>query len=215
MARIDTIDKLASKIDRDLAWRKKELIALNSHAETHRDNKHILRAVFPLICAHYEGFLKKSAEIYLQHVSDLRIPLIELKHAFAPFILKSEFMRCDGSKRASVRAQVIANYAEVLNIPMIISDPKSFIDTESNPKPDVLTEILESLAVDPSSFQTKFTFINDSLLKSRNAIVHGEFCDVSFNEFQDVMNTTLEIMEEIKDLLLDSSINAVYRKTVV
>lgn len=214
MSRIDTIDKLNCRIDRDLAWRKKELIALNSHAETHRENKHILRAVFPLICAHYEGFLKNSAAIYLQHVSDLRIPLIELKHAFAPFLLKSEFFTCDGSKRASVRARVITGYNNFLNTPMIIPDPKSFIDTESNPKPEVLIEIFDSLGIDSSSFHTKFTFINDSLLKTRNSIVHGEYCDISFREFQEVMSTTLDIMEQIKNILLDSSVNAVYRIAV-
>ena len=129
MSNIDTIEKLSTRIDKELAWRKKELIALNSHAETYPENKHILRAVFPLICAHYEGFLKNASCIYLQHVSDLKIPLAQLKNAFTPFMLNSEFTACNGSKRASVRARVISGYHDILNGPMIVTDPKSCIDT--------------------------------------------------------------------------------------
>lgn len=212
MSKIDTIEKLSSKLDKELAWRKKELITLNSHADIHQDNKHILRAVFPLICAHYEGFLKNSAALYLQHISDMSIPLVELKNAFAPFTLNSEFTTCDGSKRATVRARVINEYNDILAKPMIVPNPKACIDTDSNPSPDVLTEILESLAIDATPFYTKFTFINDSLLKNRHSIVHGEYCDIPFEEFKQVLSTTLELIETIKDLLLDSSTNALYRK---
>lgn len=212
MSKIDTIEKLTSKLDKELAWRKKELITLNSHVDIHQDNKHVLRAVFPLICAHYEGFLKNSAALYLQHISDMNIPLVELKNAFAPFTLNSEFTTCNGSKRATVRALVIKEYNDILTKPMNVPNPKACIDTDSNPKPDVLIEILESLAIDTSLFHTKFTFINDSLLKNRHSIVHGEYCDISFEEFKQVLSTTLEIIENIKDLLLDSSTNALYRK---
>jgi hypothetical protein len=63
-----------------------------------------------------------------------------------------------------------------------------------------------------SKYKSKLTFINDSLLKNRHSIVHGEYLDIHFDEFKQVLNTTLEIIETIKDLLLDSSINAFYRK---
>jgi len=212
MARIDTVDKLTARIDRELSWRKMELINLRSLVDQNQSNKHIIRAAFPLICAHYEGFLKKAAALYLQHISDLMIPLIDLKHAFAPMSLSAEFTECKDSKRGTVRARVIAGYNTALQTPLIVSNPSAFIDTESNPKPDVLKEILESLAIDSTPFHTKFTFINDSLLKNRHDIVHGEYCDIPYTEFQDVLSTTLDIIENIKNILLDSAINAHYRK---
>ncbi len=212
MSKIDTVDKLTLKLDKTLAWRKKELITLHSHAHSNPDNCHLHRAIFPMICAHYEGFLKEAACLYLTHISDLELPLNTLKSVFTPLLLSSEFSACKESKRTTVRSKVFCEYEKISDQPLSISNPRIFIDTESNPTPDVLTEILESLAIEVTPFQTKFNFINDSLLKNRHAIVHGERLDINYQELHTVLNTTLDIIELLKNQLIDSATNMRYKK---
>ncbi len=211
---LNTVAKLSAKIDKDLIWRKKELIFLKASSESVSDNCYILRASFPMICAHYEGFLKCAATYYLTHISDKNIPLKKLKNVFVPYALNSEFTTCNGSKRITVRAGVTKKYNEILSSPLNVASPKSFIVTDSNPSPTVLTEILESLALNSTIFDTKHTFINDSLLKNRHAIVHGEYREVTCDEFKDILSTTLVILEDIKELIINAAINKEYLKSV-
>jgi len=72
--KIKSIEKLQNVLDSDLVWRKKELIDLKLLIHS-SDNPVFRRAGFALISAHFEGFVKFSANMYMIYVSSQNIPI--------------------------------------------------------------------------------------------------------------------------------------------
>lgn len=58
--KIKNIEQLEEILMSDLAWRKKEMLSLRLLVEKDSVNESILiRAGMALLCAHFEGFIKK------------------------------------------------------------------------------------------------------------------------------------------------------------
>ena len=64
-----TVENLQDALQQELAWRKKEISDIRaSTVQADDTDKHVFRSGQVLLCAHWEGFLKKGVEIYLDHV---------------------------------------------------------------------------------------------------------------------------------------------------
>lgn len=61
---VKTIENLEELLTQDIAWRKKEMLSLKILVEHDEVNEPILlRAGIALLCAHFEGFVKKSFKL--------------------------------------------------------------------------------------------------------------------------------------------------------
>lgn len=64
--KIKTVEQLEELLVQDLAWRKKEMISLKILVEKDKVNEPILlRAGIALLCAHFEGFIKRASNCYV------------------------------------------------------------------------------------------------------------------------------------------------------
>ena len=65
-------EQLGDALDADIAWRRIELRTLSNNVKAAKDEKlkTALRVGIVLLYAHWEGFIKTSAENYLIFVSD-------------------------------------------------------------------------------------------------------------------------------------------------
>lgn len=69
--KIKTIEKLEDLLMQDLAWRKKEMVSLKILVDKDEVNEPILlRAGIALLCAHFEGFIKRASNCYIGYVSE-------------------------------------------------------------------------------------------------------------------------------------------------
>ena len=70
--RIHTLEQLIDFVDADLAWRKKELSCFKKTVDKAelRHEKALLRGAIAILYAHWEGFIKNTAEAYLSFVAD-------------------------------------------------------------------------------------------------------------------------------------------------
>ena len=62
--KIRNIEQLEEELTKDLSWRKKEMLSLKILIEKDSVNENILlRAGMALLCAHFEGFIKKGIQL--------------------------------------------------------------------------------------------------------------------------------------------------------
>ncbi|MGK7630639.1 MAE_28990/MAE_18760 family HEPN-like nuclease, partial [Salmonella enterica] len=90
----------------------------------------------------------------------------------------------------------------------------SAIQTESNLKSHVFDNIAKSIGVSVEHFNTKYNFIDESLLKRRNCIAHGEYLDIDANEWRNLSKETLTLMRTFKNEVLNNASTRKYLKPV-
>ena len=87
MSKINTLDKLVSKIDRELSWRKVELTEIYFDLQAQSDQpdntqQRFIKYGIVLLYSHWEGSVKTIAEYYLNYVSCQKLNYKELKRNF-------------------------------------------------------------------------------------------------------------------------------------
>lgn len=210
--KIKTIEKLQDVLDDDFAWRKKELIDFQMMTHSTK-NRTICRMGLALLCAHFEGFIKKAANYYIVFVSSQNIKISELKINFAAISCKGSFNSCSETNKISVYSSILHNFIdcyENLNFRVHYSQESPIINTGGNPSSLVFKEILNSIGLDFSIYETKQKYIDTDLLSNRHGIVHGEKVFITETEFDETLKNILEIMEQFKDQILDAAINERY-----
>lgn len=209
------LEAFVDALDSDLAWRKKELISLQQLIERERCNELVLlKAGVSLLCAHFEGFIKYASNCYIAYVSSLSIPYVELKNNFSAIYMRKAFDSCANSKKHSVHAALLDKFCCMGNrvFRINVSSDNFPISTHSNPSSVELKEILCSIGIENEIFETKKQYIDFSLLEKRHRIVHGEYILVDKDDFYEVLNIVLDLMDKYKSLLEFSSENNAFYK---
>lgn len=82
--KILTEENLFDFLDENISWRKKEIVYY--HTSIVRANKSVnsvlLRGAIPLMYAHWEGFIKESANAYWRYVTNRRLIYRKLPRTF-------------------------------------------------------------------------------------------------------------------------------------
>lgn len=215
--KIKDIEELEDYLIADLAWRKKELISLKILVENDRVNEIILlRAAIALLCAHFEGFIKKAANGYVAYVSGQNIKYEELKDTFAAIKMQKEFLECSKSEKNSRHAKLLQKYESLKqqSFRMDYTEDQPIVSTESNPSSKVLNEILSTIGIDSDIFETKTNYIDSSLLYERHRVVHGEKSELEKIDFISTFSIIMKLLDEFQELIIDSAKNKIYLKVV-
>ena len=72
------------------------------------------------------------------------------------------------------------------------------VDTESNLSSTVFANILHSIGINISGYEARFNLVDESLLKRRNKIAHGEFLDVSPDEWRVLADQIVLMLRHFK-----------------
>src|SRR5690606_35895229 len=119
-----------------------------------------------LCYAHWEGFIKRGAELYLAHVSLQRLRCEDLHPCFVSLKFSYSF--------GSERNRRLDRFVPLINMMRNNDHPyipyKKAIDTESNLSSVVLRRITEYLNISYSGFEGDENFINSRLVGVRNKI---------------------------------------------
>lgn len=199
--KIRTESHLCDTIDADLIWRKKELtdlkFLLQSAAARRETKPALLRSAVTLLYAHWEGFIKLVALSYLEYVAAQGLRFEELAPSFLAIAARSRLNAATGAKRIRVHLEITqffrSGLGERCNLPY-----KDGIRTQANLSSDVLREIIDSLALDFSPFETKLHLIDETLLRTRNTIAHGEYLVITEQRYEELSREVLEMMENFR-----------------
>ena len=92
---MSSVEQLVEKLDRKHSIRRKELTALDlsiKSADTETTICTLLRASVPIIYSHWEGFVKESADLYVQHVYSQNKTGSEINTNFLLWLLRTVFL---------------------------------------------------------------------------------------------------------------------------
>lgn len=205
--KIKDVEKLEEILIGDLAWRKKEMLSLKLLIEKDSANEFILiRAGMALLCAHFEGFIKKASNCYIGYVAEQKYKYKELKSSFAAIKMDKEFVSCSKSDKNSVHSRLLNKYNLIAEnrFEEKYDLDKPYISTHSNPKVDELREIMSILGIDADIFVTKEKYIDSSLLANRHKVVHGDKTEFNREDFFSTFNIIMQLIEDYEKLIIKS-----------
>ena len=181
-----------------MSWRIKEISDFKLAAKTQTANSRtFIRAGVALVYAHWEGFIKAASEYYLNFVDNKGHIYRELKTCFAVFGFKGRLSLLMGSRKAQANIEALDFIYTEREKPakMIMS---TAIDTESNLTSKVFANIAASIDISILPYETKFNLIDESLVKRRNKVAHGEYLDLSSADFLILADEVLQMMRNYK-----------------
>lgn len=215
MAKVRTLAELQDELDKEIGWRNKEVRAfIVASKRNSPDSKFFIRAGVALLYAHWEGFIKMSSELYLDFIHNQRLSYSELKSCFAVFGLKSKLQLLAKSRQSQSNIEAFEFIRDGL-VGQANLQLSSAIDTESNLTSAVFKNIALSLGIDSSRYETKFNLIDESLVKRRNMIAHGEYLSLQGRDFGDLVDTVLQMMTDYQADLLNAAALGSYKQLQV
>lgn len=202
-----TYQNLEDFLNRDLAWRKKEIINLLLLSEK-SNSKVLYKSLILLLYSHWEGYIKNASIKYLFFVSDRKVCLKDLTNNFRAIMLKKVAANCFESQsrlNLSNELTLIKVYAEFderifeERINPEYNRAQSVIETNSNLKAKVLKSIHEIIGIPyKDALQIRSNYINEALLGVRNSISHGNRYE---GKETDVLPLTEEEIKKLKGVI--------------
>ena len=210
---VRTTEELADRLARDLVWRRKEVTALRrlvSTASTDREAV-LIRSLVAILYAHWEGFIKNTADAYIEHVRSQRLAYAELAANFLAYALRG---RARQSAEQKDMAQMIA-LIEFLrgNMTERSRIPKRSVDVESNLSSSVLRNLTTSLGLDYRPFESKSFLIDTRLLANRNRIAHGDYLALEARDALSLSKEIMSLMESFRNQVENAAVRAQFRRS--
>ncbi len=177
--KIRRLEDLQDCVDKEMAWRRKELTSVKATIKTSRSfaKNTAIRAGVALLYSHWEGAVKNIATYYLEYVSRKQLCYSELKPCFLAVSIKKDVAQFENSNKSTLHSQIVCNVLEKQkeksNIPY-----DGIIKTNANLNSKVLKEIFATIGLPIDAYESSFNFIDEVLLAKRNCIAHGERLDI-------------------------------------
>jgi hypothetical protein len=215
MKKMQTSSLLQDYLDEESAWRIKEISDLKIGVRTAEGarKRTLIRASVPLIYAHWEGFVKNVSTAYVNFVNCQRLNYEQLRTCFVVFGLKGKLNDLTGSRQAKRNNEIINFLFNELKGKAKLNLSNA-IDTESNLNSEVFGNIAESIGIDPSPYESKYNFIDISLVKRRNDIAHGQSLDLDADDCRKLADEVIFLIRRYKTDIENAVALKEYLKTI-
>lgn len=209
---VRTIEELADRFANDLIWRKRELTVLATlvaNAQSDREDV-LIRALVTILYAHWEGFVKATADSYLEFLANRRLKYVDLKSNFVALGLQARIREAASRTNLTDLVQLIDGFRSGLVEQSRL--PKQAISSEANLSSRVLFELTTCLGISYSPFATKKFAIDDRLLKNRNQIAHGgRNLPIAATDVLELRIEIVDLMDRFQDEILNAVAQTSYR----
>ena len=205
----------AEKLEDDLQRREAELAAfkiLIARADegTVR-HQALLRALWVMLYAHYEGYCKFALQIYLDALMQRKLPRIDYKDPIIAFSMQGKFRRLSNNLSNDNCVRFIQQFPVDLNNPLEF-DEKAF-ESHGNLAPDLLRKNCQSVALPYNQVEANRLYLRN-LVDQRNNIAHGKLLpSKNFQEYQDCENATFDVMLGLAVAVIEALEQEQYLKT--
>jgi hypothetical protein len=214
---IRTLEHLQDAMSNEFVWRKKELHRLKSMVvanETGPDRDLFVRAAVTLLYAHWEGAVRQLAGFYLEFVARKKLRHSELPDAFLAMAIRKLVHRAVESSKVETGLNLV-NFFRAEMAKASDLNWKTGINTKSNLKSATFREIVLSLGLNYGQFATKEHLIDEKLLANRNQIAHGKDCFVDFDEYLELHDEVIGMMQDLYNQIENSAFTNAFRKIAV
>jgi hypothetical protein len=213
MKTIRTLIDLQNVLDSEFAWRLKEIAELKGAARRPQGltEATIVRAGAALAYAHWEGFVKAASSAYVDYVGSTRTNCGDLVTSFAVLSLNGKIRTLVESKSAQVSTSAFEFLRDKLGQRAHLVG-KEVISTESNLSSTVLRQILGAVGIEVTRYEARFKFIDETLLKNRHAVAHGDELVLDRFGWVAVADQTITLLRWIKDDVENAASTGAYRR---
>lgn len=205
--KIRDIHSLEAALTEELKWRKNELEQWKNFIR--RARKHelpaILRAGIPLLYAHWEGYLKTACSYYMEYVSRKGFSLDQLRDELAALALRSDIVRLAEHKHAASQTEVIRKVRNGRSVTAILPYDDPTIRTGANIDFEEFRSIMLSVGCDSDRHQLQQFTIDNRLLRLRNAIAHGRYEFIDVQDWMDIKERIVPILEDVRAQLSNAA----------
>lgn len=206
-------EQLYDELTKDISWRKKELASIRTLLSKNKNlsKDTILRAGIALTYAHFEGFIKQAASIYLNYLSYARLKLSDAVPSIIAMELKAQLS-------SAVNTKNIEELIKVVNLLQDKPDERCSnllnykIETDANLNFTRLKNIAIALNLGYESYEPLEKMIDENLLATRNVIAHGDYLTIDETGFLDLQGKILKIMEQFMDSITQAVTTKSYMK---
>ncbi|MHC5738580.1 MAE_28990/MAE_18760 family HEPN-like nuclease [Nostoc sp.] len=203
------------QLEDDLDWRQAELASLKSQVikATNGSVMHqvLLRAMWALLYAHYEGFCKFAWDLYLDELKNAGVKRKECKDEIARLSLQKQFKELKGD----LSLENLWKFTQT-GLKSLLEENIDFqikLETQSNLYPNIFREnslqvCLDCMLVEQYKIELK------TLVVRRNDIAHGQKMIIKdLKEYQKYEDAALVVMHELAISIVDCLDNKLYLRS--
>ena len=210
--KIRSATELADALDRESAWRKKEMTTLRILIATRGrsgEQAALRRSAVPVLYGHWEGFAKQAASAYLDLVRRQPRPYRELELNFLAVAVRGALREAADAAKSRCTSVYIEKFNSLMGgldeqvgfTGRAVSDA---VSGDSNLSSRVLQDVLAAIGVPYDRiFRGKAPLIDGSLLAKRNDIAHGGRVEVDSVTYRQLHELVVELVDHLKDVIVD------------
>ncbi len=207
-----TASELLAHLDDELAWRIQEITTVQKAVKSANGGSEtaLLRAGVPLLYAHWEGGVKAMAIRYVEFISKQGHTYADIKQCFSGLKALGQVKQMHSiTKRVFAASNLLNEIYDISNqrasIPL-----RSYVSNVGNLNFDMFEQVAGFLDIDAGRYVARKNIIDESLLKQRNEIAHGEFLTVDAAAFDSMSREVLTLLRQFKDDVQNALVQKTY-----
>ncbi|VXD18864.1 MAE_28990/MAE_18760 family HEPN-like nuclease [Planktothrix paucivesiculata] len=204
----------SQELENDLSWREAELVSLKLQVlKTTKGSviyQALLRALWAMLYAHYEGFCKFAWDLYLEELQKLGIKRKDCREEIAKLSLQKYL----NSFKWDLSIDSFWEFGQTGFQKMLEEDLdfSTKLDTESNLYPNLLKKNSIQVCLNYQLVE-KYEIELKALVKRRNHIAHGKKMIIKdLQEYKKYEDAAIEVMHELAISIVDCLDNKSYLK---
>ena len=214
--KIRSTNQLLDHLDHDMAWRLKEIHELRSavHGAKGKNVDAHIRAGIAMLYAHWEGFVKGAANVYIGYLSNRADRMRDLKPCFVALGVRAKLLSTQESGKSAIAVSTVSFLIDELDKPIKLPASDA-ISAQSNLSSTVFANIVGWIGIDPTPYATRFTLIDKSLLEARNSIAHGDYLLIDAVRFEGLVTDMLEVLRWFKTDIENAAVQKLFLRPPV
>jgi hypothetical protein len=209
------MSKWLKQLEDDLNWRETELAILKKQAIlASKDSDRyrvLLRAMWALLYAHYEGFCKFAWDVYLEELQKAGVKRKDCKDEIAKLSLQKKFKTLKGD----LSPESLWDFGQT-GFGIMLEDNLDFqirLETQSNLYPSLFKENVIQAGL-TCTLIDKYQIELKALVTRRNEIAHGQKMTIkNIDEYKKYEDAALEVMHELAISIIDCLDKKLYLKS--
>lgn len=209
---MQTLEDLLARLDQEHSWRIKELTIMRYlvNQEEAEKSQIFLRTSFVFLYAHWEGFIRKATEYYLDYINEQGHNYGEIDNKLTALALKSKGFQLEQNSDSIDRYYDAVNF--ILNrstIPVKLPSSNVIKDTLAL-NSSQFRNLLKTLGLSTEYYELKEKKIDEILIKSRHDIAHGKRNRVYLEDFELIYSMITDFLAHFKEQIFESASKGEY-----